>query len=98
MRALAFFLFRVAGALAWPAGAREIPGRVAWADDSVALHQDPDPRWDEACVNSPITSENSLQTDPGARAELQVATRRRNARRDARARHGRGAHPALARG
>ncbi|HEX6633894.1 MAG TPA: DUF6600 domain-containing protein, partial [Usitatibacter sp.] len=74
MRALAVLLLSLA-ALAVPAAAQEVPGRVgrlAWFDGNVALYQDPERGWEEAYPNWPITSRNSVWTDPGARAELQV--------------------------
>ncbi|HXS54090.1 MAG TPA: DUF6600 domain-containing protein [Usitatibacter sp.] len=74
MRSIAFFLLSLA-ALAAPALAQEVPGRVgrvAWIEGDVALYQDPDRGWEAAYVNSPFTSRNSLWTDSGARAEAQV--------------------------
>ncbi len=76
MRAIALLLFSSLAAVSVPAAAQDIPGRagrLAWFEGNVALYQDPDRGWDEAFVNSPITSENSVWTDSGARAELQVA-------------------------
>ena len=75
MRRLALLLVSLAAALAWPAAAQDIPGRVgrlAWTEGTVALYQDPDRGWDEAYLNSPLTSQNSVWTEPGARAEVQV--------------------------
>ena len=74
-RRLAVLLASLAAALAWPAAAQDIPGRVgrlAWTEGQVALYQDPDRGWDEAYLNSPVTSRNSVWTEPGARAEVQV--------------------------
>ena len=74
MRSIALLVLSLA-ALAAPAFAQEIPGRVgrvAWTDGDVALYQDPDRGWEQAYLNSPITSRNSLWTDSGARAEAQV--------------------------
>jgi hypothetical protein len=48
-------------------------GRLAYTEGSVALYQDPDLGWERAYVNSPLTSENSIWTDPGARAEMRVS-------------------------
>jgi hypothetical protein len=75
MRFIAMLLASLAAALAWPAAAQDIPGRVgrlAWTEGQVALYQDPDRGWDEAYVNSPLTSRNSVWTEAGARAEVQV--------------------------
>ena len=66
MRAFAL-LFLCLVAFAWPAAAQDIPGRVgrlAWVDGGVALYQDPDRGWEDAYLNSPITSENSVWTEP----------------------------------
>src|SRR5690349_10139019 len=75
MRLTACFLLWLAAAAAWPASAQDIPGRVgrlSYVDGSVGLYQDPDRGWDAGYVNSPITSRNSVWTDPGARAEVVV--------------------------
>ena len=75
MRAFALLLLSLAASTAWPATAQELPGRVgrlAWMDGSVAVYQDPARGWDGAYLNTPITSENSVWTDPGARAVVQV--------------------------
>ena len=75
MRPLVLLLASLAAALAWPAAAQDIPGRVgrlAWTEGQVALYQDPERGWDDAYLNSPITSRNSVWTEPGARAEVQV--------------------------
>ncbi|HSN20843.1 MAG TPA: DUF6600 domain-containing protein, partial [Usitatibacter sp.] len=75
MRAFALLLLSLA-AFAVPAAAQEIPGRVgriAWIEGGVAIYQDPDRGWEDAYVNWPITSENSVWTEPDARAEVQVA-------------------------
>ena len=61
--------------LAWPAAAQDLPGRVgrlAWTEGEVAIYQDADRGWDDAYLNSPLTSRNSVWTEPGARAEVQV--------------------------
>ena len=55
---------------------QELPGRVgrvAYVEGNVALYQDAEVGWDQAFPNSPVTSENSVWTDPGARAELRLA-------------------------
>src|SRR5215831_954038 len=75
MRPLAFVFAILMAALAWPAAAQDIPGRVgrlAWTEGQVTLYQDPDRGWDDAYLNSPLTSHNSVWTEPGARAEVQV--------------------------
>ncbi len=76
MRRIALLLlFLVATAFAWPAAAQDFPGRVgrlAWTEGTVALYQDADRGWDAAYLNSPLTSRNSVWTEPGARAEVQV--------------------------
>ncbi len=75
MRPLVLLLASLAAVLAWPAAAQDIPGRVgrlAWTEGQVALYQDPERGWDDAYLNSPITSRNSVWTEPGARAEVQV--------------------------
>ena len=76
MRLLAFLAFAIASAAALPAAAQDAPGRVgrlAYAEGPVSVYQDPDIGWEKAYVNSPVTSENSVWTDRGARAELRVA-------------------------
>src|SRR3954462_12046830 len=58
------------------AAAQELPGRVgrvSFTEGSVAVYQDPEIGWEKADVNSPLTSENSLWTEPDARAELRVS-------------------------
>src|SRR5512146_712451 len=75
MRFIAYLLFAAAAALAWPAAGQDIPGRVgriSAIEGSVGLYQDPDRGWEEAYVNSPLTSRNSVWTDPDARAEVVV--------------------------
>src|SRR5438876_6889671 len=74
MRWIALVLFGIA-ATAIPAAAQDIPGRVgriAYLEGPVSTYHDTDSGWEQAFVNSPITSENSVWTEPGARAELQV--------------------------
>src|SRR6266436_4596093 len=74
MRWIALVLFSIA-ATAIPAAAQDIPGRVgrlAHVEGSVATYHDADIGWEQAYVNAPITSENSVWTEPGARAELQL--------------------------
>ena len=74
MRWIALVLFGIA-ATAIPAAAQDIPGRVgrlAYLEGSAGAYHDPQIGWEQAFVNSPITSENSVWTEPGARAELQL--------------------------
>jgi hypothetical protein len=76
MRSIAPFLLAAATSMSLAATAQEPPGRVgrlAYTEGNVAIYQDPDQGWEQAYVNSPITSENSVWTDPGARAEVRVA-------------------------
>jgi hypothetical protein len=47
-------------------------GRLAFTQGTVSVYQDPELGWDKAFVNTPITSENSIWTEPGARAEVRV--------------------------
>jgi hypothetical protein len=75
MRFLAVLLLAVAAWLPQWASAQDIPtrvGRVAYTEGQVSIYQDPELGWDKAYVNSPITSENSLWTDPGSRAEIRI--------------------------
>lgn len=75
MRLFASLLLALA-TISQAAFAQEPPtrvGRLAFTEGSVALYQDPDLGWEKAYVNSPVTSENSIWTDPGSRAEMRVA-------------------------
>lgn len=47
-------------------------GRVAHTLGEVVAWLDPDRGWEKAYVNTPITSENSLWTEPEARVELRI--------------------------
>ena len=72
MRIIAMLLAALAPALA---SAQDIPGRVgriAHIEGSAAVYRDPEIGWDKAWVNSPVTSENSIWTEPDSRAELRV--------------------------
>jgi len=74
-RCLAPLLALVAGTAALAAMAQELPtrvGRVAYIEGAVSLYQDPEFGWDQAYVNAPVTSQNSLWSDEGARAEVRV--------------------------
>src|SRR6185436_20842737 len=76
MRIIAKLFAVLAVAFAVPAAAQNIPGlvgRIAHIEGSAAVYQDPDEGWERAYVNSPVTSENSIWTDPDSRAELRVA-------------------------
>jgi hypothetical protein len=76
MRLIAIALLSLGSLFSSWAGAQELPGRVgrvAYVEGNVALYQDPEVGWDQAFANSPVTSENSVWTDPGARAELRLA-------------------------
>ena len=75
MKFLASLLFALA-AVSQAAIAQEPPtrvGRLAFTEGTVALYQDPDLGWEKAYVNSPVTSENSIWTDPDSRAEMRVS-------------------------
>ena len=77
LSALALTLFTYASL----AGAQELPdrvGRLSLTEGTVSIYQDPEIGWEEAFVNTPLTSENSVWTERGARAE--VASGRRMAR------------------
>src|SRR4051794_31773045 len=72
MRIIAMLLLAVAPALA---AAQDVPdrvGRIAYIDGSAAVYRDAELGWDKAWVNSPVTSENSLWTEPDSRAELRI--------------------------
>ncbi|HEX3059178.1 MAG TPA: DUF6600 domain-containing protein [Usitatibacter sp.] len=65
----------MAFAYAQAATAQDIPsrvGRLAFTQGQVSVYQDPELGWDKAYVNTPVTSENSVWTDRGARAEVRV--------------------------
>ncbi|MDQ3025096.1 MAG: hypothetical protein M3R58_01120, partial [Pseudomonadota bacterium] len=79
MRSIARLTLAFAAALATvfalPALSQDLPnrvGRIAHIEGAAALYQDPDEGWARAYVNSPVTAENSVWTDPGSRAELRV--------------------------
>lgn len=75
MRWFASLLFTLAAA-SQAAIAQDPParvGRLAYTDGTVALYQDPETGWEKAYVNSPVTSENSIWTDPDSRADVRVA-------------------------
>src|ERR1700682_2246255 len=75
MRLLALAAFAFASAISLPAATQDAPGRVgrlAYTEGPVSVYQDPELGWEKAYVNTPITSENSVWTDRGARAEVRV--------------------------
>ena len=49
-------------------------GRLAWMEGEVSVFADPDQGWERAGVNSHLTSENSVWTEPGARAEVRAGS------------------------
>ena len=49
-------------------------GRVSWTQGAVSVFSDPETGWEKSYVNTPLTSENSLWTDPGARAEVRIGS------------------------
>jgi len=76
MRYIALFLLSLVSSVAGLAQAQEPPGRVgrlAYTQGTVSVYQDPDLGWDKAYINTPITSENSIWTERGSRAELRVS-------------------------
>jgi hypothetical protein len=75
MRFIALALLSFIAGSAGLSQAQEPPGRMgrlAFAEGGVSIYQDSDQGWEKAYVNSPITSENSVWTEPGARAELRL--------------------------
>ncbi|HET9469940.1 MAG TPA: hypothetical protein VFO24_02480, partial [Usitatibacter sp.] len=75
MRLLISALFAALAAFAGSALAQDVPGRVgriSAIEGSAALYQDPDRGWEDAYVNAPVTSRNSVWTDPDSRAEVAV--------------------------
>ena len=69
----------VAGLVAYGSVAQaqgEPPGRVgrlAFTEGSVSFHDQDDVAWSKAVVNTPLTSGDSVWTEPSARSELSVA-------------------------
>ncbi|HEX3099271.1 MAG TPA: DUF6600 domain-containing protein [Usitatibacter sp.] len=75
MRLLLSALLAVVAACAGSVLAQDVPGRVgriSAIEGSAALYQDPDRGWEDAYVNAPVTSRNSVWTDPDARVEMVV--------------------------
>ena len=82
MRLIAIALLSLGSLFSTWAGAQELPGRVgrlAYVEGNAAVYQDPEVGWDQAFVNTPLTSENSVWTEScflrthGACAESSVA-------------------------
>ena len=76
MRLIALLILAFAAAFPGVGSAQDAPsraGRLAFIEGTVALYQDPDAGWEKAFVNSPITSENSVWTDPRSRAEVRIS-------------------------
>ena len=76
MRILAALLFSIATALGAVAQAQDLPirvGRIAHIEGAASVYQDAEYGWEKAYINTPITSENSVWTDQGSRAELRVS-------------------------
>ncbi|QQS14457.1 MAG: FecR domain-containing protein [Rhodospirillales bacterium] len=48
-------------------------GRLAFIEGTVSFHDEERTQWTRAVVNTPLTSGDSLWTEPGARAELSLA-------------------------
>ena len=76
MRILAAFVFSLAFALPALSQPQDFPlrvGRIAHIEGSASIYQDAEYGWEKAYVNTPITSENSVWTDQGSRAEVRVS-------------------------
>jgi hypothetical protein len=69
----------LAATLAWPSVAQaqsEPPGRVgrlAFTDGTVTLHDNEQSQWTPAVVNRPLSTGDSLWTEPNARSEISLA-------------------------
>ncbi len=48
-------------------------GRLAFIDGSVSFHDDRRAGWDQAILNTPLTSGDALWTEPGAHSEISLA-------------------------
>jgi hypothetical protein len=72
-------LCAAAGVLAFtgPAYALNEPpsqaGRLAYTEGSVSFHDDEQVGWSKAVINTPLTSGDSIWTEPNARSEISVA-------------------------
>ena len=76
MRLIAIALLSLATLIPGLAAAQEPParvGRLAYTEGNVAVYQDPDIGWDQAFPNAPLTSENSIWTERGSRAEIALS-------------------------
>jgi hypothetical protein len=76
MRFLVLIIAALAPLFSSLAQAQDLPGRVgrlAFIEGQVSLYHDPDAGWERARINYPVTSENSLWTDRGSRAEMRVS-------------------------
>ncbi len=76
MRFLSALLFAAISAVSFGAAADDPPiraGRLAFIEGTVSVYNNPDFGWDQALLNLPITSENSVWTDVDSRAEVRVS-------------------------
>ncbi|HEX4331603.1 MAG TPA: DUF6600 domain-containing protein [Usitatibacter sp.] len=76
MRSISLVLLTACAAFSACALAQEPParvGRLSYVDGPASVYQDADSGWQEALVNTPLTSENSVWTDRSAQAEVQVS-------------------------
>src|SRR6185312_13955212 len=76
MRSTALALAAACAALSLCASAQDPParvGRISYVEGPTSVYQDADAGWQEALLNTPLTSENSVWTDRSARAEVQVS-------------------------
>lgn len=76
MRAIVSLFGALLVLVAQAAAAQDPPGRVgrlAYIEGNVSVFQDPDQGWERAYRNLPITSENSVWTDPRSRAEVRIS-------------------------
>jgi hypothetical protein len=48
-------------------------GRLAYAEGAVSFHDDQEADWSRAAINTPLTSGDSIWTEPNARSEISVA-------------------------
>ena len=76
---VSLFLAAALGVPALPALAQDIEppsrvGRVSLINGTVALYSDPEHGWEKALVNAPLTSENSLWTEPRGRVEVRIGS------------------------
>src|SRR5437868_14376980 len=76
MRSTALALLAACAASSRSVCAQDPParvGRISYLEGPASVYQDPDAGWQEALLNIPLTSENSVWTDRNARAEVQVS-------------------------